>query len=288
MVYLLLSILFSSCLPLLLRAFASWRVSLVVAITLNYLVCVVVGVLLSLEREVSEWVRFHSWTLPAVLQGVFLAGNFYLLAFTAQRSGVSIAALSSRLSVAIPVVLAIPLYGDRLSLINGLGAIGALVALVLASAVTNEPAAPRKKRSAWLPVVVFFSFGLQFALLKFVQHFFLVRNQHHDYLTASFFFALLVSLCLLIVTHHPAGSIDRIRSLLGGIALGACNYCALFALTRVLSVDGWQSAMIFPTYSVGVVVVSTLGAMVLFAERLSARHMVGIGIGLVSVAMLNL
>jgi drug/metabolite transporter (DMT)-like permease len=288
MAYLLLSILFSSCLPLLLRAFASWRVSLVMAITLNYLVCVVVGAIFSLEREASEWVRIHSWTLPAVLQGAFLAGNFYLLAFTAQRSGVSISALSSRLSVAIPVVLAIPLYGDRLSVINGLGVLGALVALGLASAVSTEPAAQRRVRSAGLPVVVFFSFGLQFALLKFVQHFLLVRNQHHDYLAASFFFALLVSLCLLMVTHHPAGSIDRTRSLLGGLTLGACNYCALFSLTRVLSVDGWQSAMIFPTYSVGVVVVSTVGAMVLFAERISGRHMVGIGIGLVSVAMLNL
>ena len=76
--------------------------------------------------------------------------------------------------------------------------------------------------------------------------------------------------------------------MLGGLTLGACNYCALFTLTRVLSVDGWQSAMIFPTYSVGVVLVSTLGAVVLFAESISRRHLAGIGIGLVAVAMLNL
>ena len=288
MIYLLLSIFFSSCLPLLLRAFASWRVSVVLAITLNYLVCVVVGSVFSLESEVTALFRIHAWTPLAVVQGAFLAGNFYLLAFTAQRSGVSIAALSSRLSVAIPVVLAIPLYGDRLSIINGLGVLGALVALVLASALKPGPAGMRRERSAWLPGVVFFSFGLQFALLKFVQHFFLTRDQHHDYLTVSFFFALLVSLCLLTVTHRPAGSIDRLRSVLGGLTLGACNYCALFTLTRVLSVDGWQSAMIFPTYSVGVVLVSTLGAVVLFAESISRRHLAGIGIGLVSVAMLNL
>jgi len=285
MTYLLLSIVFSSCLPLLLRGFASWRVSVFLAVTLNYLVCVVVGSVFSLESEVTAVFRVHAWTMMAVAQGAFLAGNFYLLAFTAQRSGVSIAALSSRLSVAIPVVLAIPLYGDRLSIINGLGVAGALAALILSSAVRSGPG---RGRSAWLPVVVFFSFGLQFALLKFVQHFFLTRDQHHDYLTASFFFALLVSLCILMLTRHPTGSVGRLRSVLGGLALGVCNYCALFSLTRVLSVDGWQSAMIFPTYSVGVVVVSTLGAVVLFAERISRRHLAGIGVGLISVVMLNL
>ncbi len=287
MAYLLLSILLSACLPLLLKAFASWRISVVLAVSVNYLVCVTAGTWFSSATASTTLISMQPWTLPAVLQGLFLAGNFYLLALTAQRAGVSIASLSSRLSVAIPVVLAIPLYGDRLSIVNGLGVLGALAALILSSEFWYDDPGGDYKRQAWLPAVVFFSFGLQFSLLKFAQHFFLTRDQHHDYLAASFFFALLASLVALVVVRPGGGAVTRLRSGLGGLALGACNYGALFSLTRVLSIDGWQSAIVFPTYSVGVVVVSTLGAMALFAERISRFRLAGMAVGVVSVALLN-
>jgi glucose uptake protein GlcU len=70
--------------------------------------------------------------------------------------------------------------------------------------------------------------------------------------------------------------------------LGSCNYAALFTLTRLLSIEGWQSAVVFPTYSIGVVVVSTLGAVVLFAERPTARQAAGLSVGLLAVGALNL
>jgi hypothetical protein len=44
-----------------------------------------------------------------------LAVNFFLLAHTAQRAGVAVAALASRLSVAIPSLLAFVLYDDTLT-----------------------------------------------------------------------------------------------------------------------------------------------------------------------------
>jgi hypothetical protein len=288
MVELLFSILLSACLPLLLKAFASWRVSVVLAVSVNYLVCVTVGAWFSFTAASATIISIQPWTLLSVLQGLFLAGNFYLLALTAQRAGVAVASLSSRLSVAIPVVLAIPLYGDRLSALNGLGVLGALAALILSSEFWHGNPERDHKRNAWLPAVVFFSFGLQFALLKFAQHFYLIREQHHDYLAASFCFALLVSLGALVVVRPGGGRVTWSRSVLGGLALGSCNYGALFTLTRVLSIDGWQSAIVFPTYSVGVVMISTLGAVALFAERISRPRLAGMAVGLVSVALLNL
>lgn len=289
MVYLLLSIFFSACLPLLLRGFAAWRVSVMAAVCLNYLVCVIVGTLCMREGGLASLIQMHPWTLAAAVQGGILAGNFYLLAFTAQRAGVSVAALASRLSVAIPIILAIPLYGDRLRLVNGAGVLVALAALVLASTAPPDPARSSDRRPAvWLPVVVFFAFGFHFALLKYVQHTFLTRAQHHDYLTTAFLFALLTSSGTLLLVQRRMGPVDWSRSTLGGGFLGAINYAALFSLTRLLSVDGWSSAVIFPTYSVGVVIVSSLGAVALFAERLSPRRLTGIGIGMVAVVMLNL
>jgi drug/metabolite transporter (DMT)-like permease len=288
MIYLLLSILLSSCLPLLLKAFDPWEVRLTWAVTLNYLVCVILGTLAASRPGALPLFHVHSWTLPAVVQGAFLAANFYLLAYTAQRAGVSVAALSSRLSVAIPVVLAIPLYGDRLSPLNAVGILGALLAIYLSSSGRTSSALLFKGRSPLLPVAVFFSFGLQFALLKYVQHFLLTPDLHHDYLRLSFFCALLVSSVILLLNRHAIAASRRIRSVLGGIVLGSCNYAALFTLTRLLSIEGWQSAVVFPTYSIGVVAVSTLGAVVLFAERPTTRQAAGLCLGIMAVGAINL
>jgi multidrug transporter EmrE-like cation transporter len=46
--------------------------------------------------------------------------------------------------------------------------------------------------------------------------------------------------------------------------------------------------VVFPTYSVGVVVVSSLSAYLIFREFFSLRRLSGIGIGLAAVILLNI
>jgi drug/metabolite transporter (DMT)-like permease len=65
------------------------------------------------------------------------------------------------------------------------------------------------------------------------------------------------------------------------------NYGAIYFLVKVLSIEGWQCSQLFPIYSVGVVGVSSLLAMILFKERLSRLKTFGLVIGLVAVALLN-
>ena len=78
------------------------------------------------------------WFFLAILQGIVLAVNFYLLAYTAQRAGVSVAVLASRLSVAIPVVLAFLFYGDSLNAVKIVGLAAALSSLYLCTATGQD------------------------------------------------------------------------------------------------------------------------------------------------------
>src|SRR4030095_6642785 len=110
MIFLLLAILCSAALPLLFRAFDDWRVNLFWAIPANYFACIVVGVIFAPPPQHATELLSRPWFILAILQGFVLAVNFYLLAYTAQRAGVSVAVLASRLSVAIPAILAFVLY----------------------------------------------------------------------------------------------------------------------------------------------------------------------------------
>ena len=118
MAYLLLAILCSAGLPLLFRAFDDWRVNLFWAIPVNYLACIVVGAIIAPAPPDVSALLSQPWFLLAMLQGFILAVNFYLLAYTAQRAGVSVAVLASRLSVAIPAILAFLLYGDSFNAVK--------------------------------------------------------------------------------------------------------------------------------------------------------------------------
>ncbi|HMA81150.1 MAG TPA: hypothetical protein VKR81_09680, partial [Candidatus Binatia bacterium] len=115
MTYLLLAIFGSGVIPVIFRAFETWRVNLFWAIPVNYLTCVALGCVLTGGSLDLPTLMAEPWIGFAVLQGILLAVNFYLLAYTAQRAGVAIAALASRLSVAIPSLLAFALYGDSLT-----------------------------------------------------------------------------------------------------------------------------------------------------------------------------
>ena len=141
MLYLLLAILGSGVIPVIFRAFDKLGVNLFWAIPANYVVCVLIGNIwagssLELSNLAAEpWIGF------AAVQGILLAVNFYLLAYTAQRSGVAVAALASRLSVAIPSFLAFVLYGDALTLVKIAGLCAALLALYLCTAPDKNSSA---------------------------------------------------------------------------------------------------------------------------------------------------
>ena len=286
MIFLLLAILCSAGLPLLFRGFDEWRVNLFWAIPINYLACIVVGaIFVPAPAHVSELIS-PPWFLLAVLQGFILAVNFYLLAYTAQRAGVSVAALASRLSVAIPAILAIRLYGDSFNIIKIVGLMAALSSLYLCTATGQDFGGNRAWLRRLLPIFVFFMFGCHFTLLKFTQDRYLESSSYHLYVTTSFVFAFITSAALGLAKSLIKAGI-KAGDLIAGVILGLINYGAIYFLVKVLSLEGWQSSQLFPIYSVGVVAVSSLLAMVLFKERLSRLKTFGLVVGLVAVALLN-
>jgi drug/metabolite transporter (DMT)-like permease len=287
MIFLLLAIFGSGLIPVLFRAFDGWRVNLFWAIPINYLTCALVGRLWAGQSLDLTRLPSQPWVELALLQGVILAVNFFLLAYTAQRAGVAVAALASRLSVAIPAVLAFLLYGDSLNVVKVVGLAAALMALYLCTAPDGRLPSDRSLSIKLLPPLVFLAFGCYFTIIKYAQVHYLNESTYHPYVMAGFLFAFLTSVIigaarkLLVVRHF------RIGHALAGVLLGAVNYIAVYALIKMLALAGWQSSQLYPIYSVGVVGVSTLLAIILFGERLSKMRAVGLFVGLVSVALLN-
>ena len=287
MIYLLLAIVGSGVIPVIFRLFENWRINLFWAIPVNYVVCVLIGRLLGPESQSITGLASQPWIFFAVVQGVLLAVNFFLLAHTAQRVGVAVAALASRLSVAIPSVLAFVLYGDSLTAIKLGGLVTALIALYLCTAPEKGSSVITTGLLQAMPILVFATFGVYFSILKYLQTFYLEPSSYHSYVMSGFVFAFLSSVAIGSAKGVFSFSDLRPKHVGAGIFLGVINYTAVYALLQVLALKGWQSSQLYPIYSVGVVGVSTVLALICFKEKLSRRKTIGLTVGVLAVALLN-
>jgi drug/metabolite transporter (DMT)-like permease len=286
MIFLVLAVLCSGLIPVLFRAFHDWRINVLWAIPINYLCCVLIGSVWGGQRLDLASLPSQPWIGLALLQGLVLAVNFFLLAHTAQRAGVSVAALASRLSVAIPSLLAFSIYGDSINAFKMGGLAAALLSLYLCTASERANVTRRSMAVAMLPVLVFFTFGCYFTIIKYAQARYLDETSYHAYVMSGFLFAFLTSVAICV--KDVLGQADfRFNHLFGGVLLGLINYVAVYALIKMLALQGWQSSQLYPIYSVGVVGVSTILAMIFFREHLSRQKTIGLVIGVIAVAMLN-
>lgn len=287
MTFLALAILGSGLIPVLFRGFADWRINVFWAIPVNYLTCILVGSVWAGHALDLPGLPLQPWFWLAALQGIVLAVNFFLLAYTAQRAGVSVAALASRLSVAIPSILAFLVYGDSLSVAKIAGLAAALLSLYLCTAPEGRNAPEHPLAIKFLPLLVFVSFGCYFFVIKYAQAHYLNDSSYHAYVMSAFLFAFLTAVVICLARGVLTLADFGITHVIAGLLLGVVNYVAVYALVKALALEGWQSSQLYPIYSVGVVAVSALLAMLLFNERLSLIRKAGLIVGLIAVVLLN-
>lgn len=288
MTYLIIAIICSSAYTILFRFFKDHNIRITSAVAVNYLVCALVGWSLTEEALDISYLTTRSWAFLAIIQGIIFAINFYLLAGAVHKIGIMLATLASRLSVAIPVVAAFFLYDDKLTLLKLLGLfMSGLTLYFLSYTPKASKIKEAKKISVFALIGVFVGFGVHYTLLKVAEEFFLQPTEQHSYVMTAFGWAFVYSFIVEGVRALKDKKILRVADLLGGIFLGLANYTVVYMIVRTLSVQGMESSVVFPTFSVGVVVISSCVAFVVYKERLSLRQTLGALVGIASIVILN-
>ncbi|MCP4656184.1 MAG: hypothetical protein GY856_12295 [bacterium] len=287
MTFLVLAVVSSTFNHLLFKAFARFRIDLLSAIVVNYAACVVIGYSSSMESISRSSVFAQDWYPFSIIQGGVFVACLFLMGRTTEKQGVAVASLATRLSVAIPTVTAFLLYDDLLTASKIIGILAALLALSL-SCVDPTGSAHPLKAGGLLPLALFTVFGTHSTLVKFVQEQFLGGTSYHTYVMSAFLSAFLISGSVLAWRLFKKQQACRWRDLIWGLALGCTNYGSVYFLIRALSVPGWQSSQLFPTISIAVLSLSTLGAWAFFSERLHRWMLGALAIGAGSIVLVNL
>jgi drug/metabolite transporter (DMT)-like permease len=286
MLYLGLSILSSTCIFLIFRQFAKYEIDNFQAIVFNYLTAALIGYFLSDADYGFTEGDSTTWIWVSVLMGILFIAMFNVIAVTTQEIGVAVASVASKVSLIIPVLIAVPLYNDEMPWIKVVGIILAVLSVFLTFYTRGKRLQPGK---LWiLPVILFIGTGVLDTLLKFTQSVLLNKEQFSMFSSMLFAVAGLIGLIVATILIIGTGRKFRIKNALAGLALGVPNYGSIYFLLQSFEHTNMESSVIFPINNMGIVALSAVAAYIFFGEKLSGLNWAGIGTAVLAIGLISM
>lgn len=286
MIYLLLSILASTCIFLIFKLFDRFKVNTLQAIVFNYIVACLCG-LLTYNKPINLIeITEEKWFYGAIALGFLFISIFNVMAITAQRNGISVASVATKMSVIIPVFFGIYMYGESTGYQKIIGIILALLAVYFVSIKPNSNL--HLKSSLLLPFVLFLGSGIIDTSIKYLETTYVSENGIPIFSATIFCFAACIGLGLLIVKIIKKEFKFNPQSLIGGAILGITNYASIYYLLKALDHESIESSTIFTVNNVAIVMLSSLIGYILFKEKLSVKNWIGVSFAIISILLVTL
>lgn len=299
MIYLVLSILSSAFMMLLFKWFPRYKVDTFQAIVVNYQVCVLTGLLLTpppADKLSIYNLTEQSWLLPAIILGASFVSCFPWIGRSVQKHGATVTTVAGRTSMIMPVSVAIYLYGDSLSLGKFLGLILALAAILLTSIHPNPTDTRRKdelsigKRFTLpiLPLMVFAMNGIIEIMFNYSQRYFVKEGQYEFFTIALFVAAAIIGMLSMLYTIFVSRTRKWAKqNLWAGIILGIPNYFSAYFLLLALEKSHLESSSVIPLNNIGIVILTCMGALLLFNEKLTRLSGIGLILAVVAICCIS-
>jgi multidrug transporter EmrE-like cation transporter len=287
MAYLAISIFSSTAIFIIFKWFDHFKVNNLYAIITNYIVAGSLGYALTTNKLSLAEVGEVSWLLPTIGIGFLFISLFQVMAYTAQKIGVSRVSIAVKMSVVLPVIAGVWLYKEQLSIVVISGIILALLAVYLgtkkpATAVGNK----KNKLLLALPIVLFFGNGSIDVLLKYAQHFWLDAQELATFSGLLFFFAFLWGIVFGIIQILRKGIFPTAKDIIAGVVLGVPNFGSIYFLLKALDSSTLPSAAIYPINNVAIVGLSAIAGVFMFKEHLSRINLIGLFSAIMSIILI--
>lgn len=290
MLYLAGSIILTSYLTIAFKVCEKYKVSIFQAIVFNYITCVITGSFVNGSFPLNAEMMRTPWFAWACVMGVLFVSIFNIIGITAQKISVAVASVANKLSLIIPVVLSVYLYGESVAGWKLAGVILAMAAVILTCYPSrkkqNESGGATHKWVYLLPVILFLGSGLLDALINHVQQQYVTEENKNAYLISGFLSAAVIGFCVLLFQYVTGKQKFAFRHLLAGIIIGIPNYFSIWCLVRFLKESPWQSSASIPVNNMGIVLFSSVVAWILFKEKLSKINWAGIVLSLLAIYLI--
>ncbi|MEP5254753.1 MAG: DMT family transporter [Winogradskyella arenosi] len=282
MIYLLISILSSTAIFVLFKLLKKFKIDTLQVIVVNYFIAFFCG-FLYYDGEVnpSEIIQ-SSWFIAAVMLGFLFIAIFNVMALTAQKNGLSVASVSSKMSVIIPIVFGIIVFNESIGAQKIIGILIALVAVFLTS--LKEKGNVVLKQSIYLPLILFFGSGT----IDTSINYFAPDDQIPLFSATIFAMAALIGILLLSFRALKTKNNLTLKAIPFGVTLGIVNYGSIHFLLMALRVESTESSTLFTVNHIAILALSTIIGLLFFKEQISIKNWIGIVLALIAILLVTL
>lgn len=284
MIWLVLSVLLSTSIFIIFRLLSKLNVPVFPVILINYLVCSVLGVFMVFLNNKSF--ELFNWTTnyiyPLILGIVFIV-TFLAMAKSTAINGTGLTSMLSKMSVIIPVCVAVVFLNETLSYLKLIGIFLSLFGVFIILY--------RKEKQAHLNfgilLLVFLGSGLVDTGLGLLKSKLLPQINEWVISTLIFFTAFVLGFLYYNFSNSQKTNWNK-KIILFGIGLGTINLFSIVCLLQAVKAFKGETSLLFILNNVCIVVLSYLFSMLFFKEKIQIKTAIGIVIVLISMVFLNI
>jgi drug/metabolite transporter (DMT)-like permease len=288
--FLALSIICSTIVLIIFRMAEQFRISTLPIIVINYFTATILGFTLSgVFSDLSFNPPLFFYVVALIIGSLFLI-FFLVTAASSQQAGIAITSVAAKMSVIFPISFSIIIDpADKITLLKLAGIMLALAGVFFT--VFKKSRLSLNARIIYLPIALFLGMGLVDSLMKLAQQRFVDESNLVFFSAILFGMAALLSIPATIARKIPLRTYMEGKTLLTGIFLGLVNLGTVYFIISALSFkmpDGnpIDSSVIFGINNVGVVFLSVLAGLLIFAERLTRLNIIGIFLSVAAIIVL--
>jgi drug/metabolite transporter (DMT)-like permease len=229
------------------------------------------------------------WLPLGIVLGMFFISLFFLIGLTTQKMGASVTTVAMKLGYVIPIFLAFTYYHETATSIKIIGIFLTILAVFFTSYKKDPASSKFDYKLFFLPFIIFVGSGIADAIVQNVNNRFFSTSGSEMFVLITFLVAFLAGFIVAIYKNIQTKTNHFTKkNIVAGILLGLPNYFSMYFLFKALNVPTWEDSFVFPVNNIGIVVLSSLLAVLLFKEKLNSFNIVGLLLAVISILILNL
>lgn len=241
----------------------------------------VATVLIVLTRLRSFEVSFQTVGFGIIYSALLILSQ-WMLTLALGLGNTAVCSVVYSLGFIIPTVSGCLFWDEQFTLLQGIGLMAALFAIMLTVKKGNGGISSRKKFVSAILIATVASGGL--GIMQKVQQASSVKNQESVFLTVAFTVAFAVSLSAYLLTDRPNKPHFKsaVAPIMTGVCFGGANLCNTLLAGRL------PSAVFFPTQNILTILLSTVAGIIIFKEKFTAKTVLILVLGVLAVILFSL
>lgn len=278
MVYLCLAVLSSTAISFIMRISTNKISARLSMLGINYLVCSLLGAVYAGFNLLPAGASGLGFTaIVGAVSGILYLGGFVLFQWNTAKNGIVLSSIFMKLGLLVPMVLSVLLFGEFPTIVQMIGFCIAVFAILLIN-FRKEKAEGR----FLLPLVGMLLICGGADVMSKVFEAWGPAALSEQFLFYTFAVAMI--LCTLLVVYKKER--PGIRELLFGAAIGIPNFFS--AKFLLLSLNHLPAVVVFPSFSIGTMLLTTVAGVCFFKERLQKLQWIALCAIILALLLLNI